>query len=170
MSTRSARHRLIAELIDAQPVHSQAHLAELLDARGVVVTQATLSRDLLDLGAVKVRTDGVAAYALPSAGATGASQPDAARRLTRTLRELLVGADSSGHLVVLRTPPGAAHYLASALDQARLDGVLGSVAGDDTILVVARDADRATALVGTLLGDAGLVEAESAPDSGEDES
>ena len=85
------------------------------------------------------------------------------------VRELLVGADSSGHLVVLRTPPGAAHYLASALDQARLDGVLGSVAGDDTILVVARDADRATALVGTLLGDAGLVEAESAPDSGEDE-
>ena len=97
------------------------------------------------------------------------TRPLVGELLSRTLRELLVGADSAGHLVVLRTPPGAAHYLASALDQARLDGVLGSVAGDDTILVVARDADRATALVGTLLGDAGLVEAESAPNSGEDE-
>ena len=105
-------------------------------------TQATLSRDLEELGAVKVRgTDGTAAaYVIPEDGQGPLrSAEQAPDRLRRLLRELLTGADSSGNLVVLRTPPGAAQFLASALDRSGLPDVIGTIAGDDTILVVARD-------------------------------
>jgi transcriptional regulator of arginine metabolism len=141
--TRIARHARIAELINSRPVRSQTELADLLAAEGVQVTQATLSRDLEELRAVKVRGHGggPAAYLIPEDG-TQALRPAelAPARLTRLLRELLTGADASGNLVVLRTPPGAAQFLASALDRAGLSEVVGTIAGDDTILVVAREA------------------------------
>jgi transcriptional regulator of arginine metabolism len=140
--TKAGRHARISELIRARPVHSQTELADLLVGDGVQVTQATLSRDLEELGAVKVRgTDGgPAAYLIPEEG-NPVFRPaeQAPARLLRLLRELLTGADASGNLVVLRTPPGAAQFLASALDRSGLPEVVGTIAGDDTILVVARE-------------------------------
>jgi transcriptional regulator of arginine metabolism len=139
--TRTARHARIAAIIRGRPVRSQGDLAELLAAEGVQVTQATLSRDLEELGAVKARAgDGRAVYLIPEEG-TGPMHParEAPARLVRLLRELLTDASGSGNLVVLRTPPGAAQFLASALDRSGLPDVVGTIAGDDTILVVARD-------------------------------
>lgn len=141
-STRASRHARIVELVRGRPVRSQTELVDLLAADGIHVTQATLSRDLEELGAVKVRAgDGPAAYVIPEDG-TRALRPaeQATARLVRLLRELLTGADASGNLVVLRTPPGAAQFLASALDRSGLPEIVGTIAGDDTILVVARDA------------------------------
>jgi transcriptional regulator of arginine metabolism len=139
--TKAARHARIVELIRTRPVRSQTELAELLAADGVHVTQATLSRDLEELGAVKVRAaDRAAAYVIPEDGnpvLRPAEQVPA--RLVRLLRELLTSADASGNLVVLRTPPGAAQFLASALDRSGLPEVVGTIAGDDTVLVVARE-------------------------------
>jgi transcriptional regulator of arginine metabolism len=146
--TRAGRHARIVELIRTRAVHSQTELAELLAVGGVQVTQATLSRDLEELGAVKVRgSGGGQVYFIPEDGepllrpaAELATSPDRApARLVRLLRELLTGADASGNLVVLRTPPGAAQFLASALDRSGLPEVVGTIAGDDTILVVARE-------------------------------
>ena len=140
--TRAARHARIVELIRGRAVRSQTELADLLAAEGIQVTQATLSRDLEELGAVKVRgTDGKPpVYVIPEDGRPPllpATQAPA--RLVRLLRELLTGTDYSGNLVVLRTPPGAAQFLASALDRSGLPEVVGTIAGDDTILVVARE-------------------------------
>jgi transcriptional regulator of arginine metabolism len=139
--TKAARHARIVGLIRARPVRSQTELAELLAVDGVHVTQATLSRDLEELGAVKVRgTDGAAAYLIPEDGNPVLRPAEQApARLVRLLRELLTGADASGNLVVLRTPPGAAQFLASAFDRSGLPEVVGTIAGDDTILVVARE-------------------------------
>jgi transcriptional regulator of arginine metabolism len=137
--TKAARHSRIEELIRARLVTSQAELAELLRLDGVFVTQATLSRDLEELHAVKVR----GAYVIPPDNdrpLRPTEEPQA--RLLRLLRELLTGADASGNLVVLRTPPGAAQFLASAIDRAGLPDVLGTIAGDDTILLVAREGVR----------------------------
>ncbi len=138
--TRTARHARIVELIRSRPVRSQTELAELLAADGITVTQATLSRDLEELRAVKVRGAGGAAYVIPEDG-TPLLRPaeEAPQRLVRLLRELLTDADASGNLAVLRTPPGAAQFLASALDRSGLSEIVGTIAGDDTILVVARE-------------------------------
>jgi transcriptional regulator of arginine metabolism len=147
--TKAARQARIAELIARQPVRSQGELAALLAADGVAVTQATLSRDLEELGAVKARSAGGAAvYQLPSAGPSpGAAVSDLGpARLLRSLAELLVGVDASGNLAVLRTQPGAAQLLAAAIDRAGLPDVVGTVAGDDTLLVVARAPDGGAAL------------------------
>ena len=148
-STKAVRHARIVELVRARPVHSQTELSELLAADGVHVTQATLSRDLEELGAVKIRgSHGGAAYVIPEDGTpvlrpamaelVGAGPQQGPARLVRLLRELLTGADASGNLAVLRTPPGAAQFLASALDRSGLPEVVGTIAGDDTVLVVAR--------------------------------
>jgi transcriptional regulator of arginine metabolism len=135
--TRAGRHARIVELLREQLVRSQTELAELLSDSGVQVTQATLSRDLEELGAVKMH----GGYFIPEDGnrplrETAGTGPS---RLLRLLRELLTGVDSSGNIAVLRTPPGAAQFLASALDRSGLTDVVGTIAGDDTILVVARD-------------------------------
>jgi transcriptional regulator of arginine metabolism len=146
--TKAARHARISSIVRARPVHSQSELARLLAEDGVIVTQATLSRDLEELGAVKVRsTDGTpAAYVVPEDGARPLRPAEAAPvRLVRLLEELLTGADASGNLAVLRTPPGAAQFLASALDRSGLPQVIGTIAGDDTILAICRDADGGTA-------------------------
>ena len=140
-ASKAARHARIATLIRERAVRSQGELGDLLAAEGLATTQATLSRDLEELGAVKVRgTDGsAAAYVIPAEGQGPLRIAEQApERLKRLLRELLTGADSSGNLVVLRVPPGAAQFLASALDRSGLPEVVGTIAGDDTILVVAR--------------------------------
>lgn len=140
-STRAARQARIIALLSTQSVRSQGELAALLADEGIDVTQATLSRDLEELGAVKLRgaDGGVGAYIVPEDGSPVRGVAGGTERVTRLLGDLLVSTDSSGNLAVLRTPPGAAHYLASALDRAALPYVVGTVAGDDTILVIARE-------------------------------
>jgi transcriptional regulator of arginine metabolism len=165
--TKTARHARIVTLIRSRAIRAQTELADLLTAEGVPVTQATLSRDLEELGAVKVRAaDGPPAYMIPEDG-TAALRPaqDAPARLQRLLRELLTGADHSGNLVVLRTPPGAAQYLASALDRSGLPDVVGTIAGDDTIVVIARDttpnaSTAGQALIGKITGWAAGIESD----------
>jgi len=139
--SRSARQARIRELIEAQEVTSQTHLATLLAEQAVEVTQATLSRDLEELGAVKLRgaDGGVGVYVVPEDGSPVRGVSGGTERVSRLLAELLVSTDASANLAILRTPPGAAHYLASAIDRAALQYVVGTVAGDDTILVVARE-------------------------------
>jgi transcriptional regulator of arginine metabolism len=152
--TKAARHERITQLVRGRPVRSQTELADLLHTEGITVTQATLSRDLEELGAVKVRgTDGgPAVYLIPEDGNPPLRHAEQApARLVRLLRELLTGADSSGNLVMLRTPPGAAQFLASALDRSGLDEVIGTIAGDDTVLVVCRRTDGGTDLAAKLL-------------------
>jgi transcriptional regulator of arginine metabolism len=146
--TKAARHARIVELIRARPIRSQTELADLLAADGAPVTQATLSRDLEELGAVKVRgADGAAAYVIPEDGNPVLRIAEQApARLVRLLRELLTGADASGNMAVLRTPPGAAQFLASALDRSGLPEVVGTIAGDDTVLVIAREPVSGAAL------------------------
>jgi transcriptional regulator of arginine metabolism len=140
-STRASRQARIVELVTQRMVHSQTELAGLLAGEGIEVTQATLSRDLDELGAVKLRgaNGGAPVYVIPEDGSPVRGVAGGTARLTRVLSELLVSADASGNLAVLRTPPGAAHFLASALDRAALTEVVGTLAGDDTILVVARE-------------------------------
>jgi transcriptional regulator of arginine metabolism len=150
--TRSARQARIRELVEAQPVTSQTQLAALLAESGIEVTQATLSRDLEELGAVKLRgSDGTpASYVLPPENAPLRPAQAAPARLARLLGDLLTGADGSANLAVLRTPPGAAQFLASALDKVALPDVLGTIAGDDTVLVISRDPDGGPALAARL--------------------
>ncbi|SNC71965.1 transcriptional regulator, ArgR family [Kytococcus aerolatus] len=150
--TKQARQRRIVEVLEQHLVHSQTELAELLATHGVKVTQATLSRDLVELDAYKVRhASGSLVYAVPGEGGdrtpTLARETEAAlAQLRRLCGELLVSADHSGNQVVLRTPPGAAQYLASAFDRAGLEDVLGTIAGDDTVLLISRDPEGGAAL------------------------
>jgi transcriptional regulator of arginine metabolism len=143
--TKTARHRQIVDILRRYAVRSQGELASLLSGEGLAVTQATLSRDLVELGAVKVRhAGGGLIYAVPGEGGdrtplAGVRQDVLDARLARLCEELLVTAEASGNLVVLRTPPGAAQFLASAIDQSVMHSILGTIAGDDTVLVVTRD-------------------------------
>jgi transcriptional regulator of arginine metabolism len=143
--TKNARHQLIVELVTQHEVRSQGELADLLTESGIRVTQATLSRDLVELDAIKVRApSGALVYAVPAEGgdrrpAAPVETAAAANRLARLCGELLVSADASANLVVLRTPPGAAQFLASAFDKAEFPEVLGTIAGDDTVLVIGRE-------------------------------
>ena len=153
----SARRLHIVEILQLHPVRSQAELRDHLAADGIEVTQATLSRDLDDLRAVKVPdADGELVYAVPGEGGDSTARPpdlDAARgsKLTRIGRELIISVDSSANLVVLRTPPGAAQYLASAIDHTVLVGIIGTVAGDDTVLLVTREPDGGAQVADTIL-------------------
>ena len=188
-ATKAARQARIAAILAMEQVHSQEQLAILLDRyAGMHVAQATLSRDLDELGVVRLRaTDGSLVYALPgepggpgsragigldfpertqpsptppappAAGAAPvqaapdpvvehAEPPASSARLSRYLKELLTSAESSANLVVLRTPAGAAQFLASVIDHAAWPAILGTVAGDDTVLVIARDPSGGDAL------------------------
>ena len=128
------RQHRIARLLEEQVISSQIQLVELLATEGLNLTQATVSRDLEELGAVKVRIPGGAmAYAIPELAKDRVAPEDVLRKV---LGEFLVEAAHSANLAVLRTPPGSAHVVASALDRANLPDVLGTVAGDDTVLVV----------------------------------
>jgi transcriptional regulator of arginine metabolism len=132
--TKNQRQHRIAKLLETQAVTSQAQLVTLLAAQGVEATQTTVSRDLEDLGAVKVRLPGgETAYALPELPVQQLAPGD---HLRRVLGEWVVEVAHSANLVVLRTPPGSAHVVGSALDRSGLEEVVGTVAGDDTVLVV----------------------------------
>ena len=154
--TKTARHQRIVALLRRSAVRSQAELARLLADDGLSVAQATLSRDLDELGAVRIRGgDGALVYAVPAEGGDRTPVPpqegEPQARLARLVAELLVGAESSANLVVLRTPPGAAQFLASAIDHAALPTLLGTIAGDDTVLVIAREPDGGDAVAESFL-------------------
>jgi transcriptional regulator of arginine metabolism len=174
--TKTARHARIADILAREQVRSQEELADLLERyAGVHVTQATLSRDLDELGIVRLRSGGALVYSLPEepggpgshpggpgspsgggarvaghSGASGSESPHEAR-LARYLGELMTSAEASANLVVLRTPAGAAQFLASVIDHAALPSVLGTVAGDDTVLLIARDPAGGDALAADFL-------------------
>jgi transcriptional regulator of arginine metabolism len=170
--SKAARHAQIVELLGASPVRSQAELAAALHRAGVQVTQATLSRDLEELGAVKLRTPdgGQSAYVVPEDGAPIAARhigDDPPTRLARLLGDLLISAQASANLVVVRTPPGASMFLAAAIDRAGLPGVLGTVGGDDTILVISRDPGGGEALARELRELSGSSSQPSSPEAGD---
>jgi transcriptional regulator of arginine metabolism len=128
------RQHLVAKLIEQGTIENQAQLVELLAQQGCEATQATVSRDLDDLGAIKVRIPGgESAYAIPALPAQQLAPED---HLRRVCGDWVVEVAHSANLVVLRTPPGSAHVVASALDRAGLPDLLGTVAGDDTLLIV----------------------------------
>lgn len=173
--TKVARQAKIAAILGRAQVRSQEELADLLAASGTHVTQATLSRDLEELGAVRLRAAGGAlVYALPGEPGGPGSRPGAlawpggalpsgapggadggaeegGSRLARVAAELLTSAEASANLVVLRTPAGAAQYFASVIDHAAWPSILGTVAGDDTVLVIARDPTGGGAVADALL-------------------
>jgi transcriptional regulator of arginine metabolism len=150
---KTQRQHRIARLLEAHAVTSQGQLVELLEADEVRATQATVSRDLDELGAVKVRVPGgELVYAIPELAHERVAPEDHLRRM---LSDWVADVGSSGNLVVIRTPPGSAHVVGSALDRSGLPEILGTVAGDDTVLVIvsegATGADVAT-MLGNLAG------------------
>ena len=151
-ATRAGRQARIVTLLSAHSVRSQSELATMLAGEGIDVTQATLSRDLEELGAVKLRgaDGGTGVYVVPEDGSPVRGVSGGTDRVSKLMADLLVSTDASGNLAVLRTPPGAAHYLASAIDRSALPYVVGTIAGDDTILVVARDPMTGAELASTL--------------------
>lgn len=154
MSAKTQRQHRIARLLETEEVTSQAQLVELLAADGVTATQATVSRDLEELGAIKVRArGGTAVYAVPE---LPKDQVAPEEHLRRVLGDWVVEVASSQNVVVLRTPPGSAHVVASALDRSSLPEVLGTVAGDDTLIVVADDGVEGATLADQLRTLAGL--------------
>ena len=155
--TKAARHRQIVDILRRNPVRSQVELAQLLLREGHAVTQATLSRDLVELRAVKVRHAGAGLiYAVPGEGGDrtprgGLEEEYLSSRLAKLCEELLVTAEASANLVVLRTPPGAAQFLASAIDHSVIPAVLGTIAGDDTVVVVTREPNGGEAVAARFL-------------------
>lgn len=137
MSARADRRELVRQLVASGRIHSQAQLVEELTGYGMAVTQATVSRDLAALGVMRGMRGGTPRYLLPDDVAEG-TELDASERLRRLLADLPLAIDEAPPLLVLRTAPGAAHAIASALDLSFLPGVVGTVAGDDTIFVACR--------------------------------
>lgn len=137
MSSKQQRQQMIVRIIASHPVSSQPELQKLLAKNKVDATQATISRDLEELGAVKVRVaGGDSRYAIPE------YEPDRvapSEQLRRVVGEWVAEVTHSGTLVVVRTPPGCAHVVASALDRSGMTGLIGTVAGDDTVLCVASE-------------------------------
>lgn len=149
--TMTARRSRIAAIIATHRITSQDELGNLLGEEGITVTQATLSRDLEAIGAVKVAGgDGHAHYVLSEA-ASDTSIPVVDHAFGRVLSELLLGAESSGAIAVLRTPPGAAQFLAGHVDRSPAFDTVGTVAGDDTVIIVMRSPQDAEELCTTLL-------------------
>jgi transcriptional regulator of arginine metabolism len=154
LATKAHRQHRIAKLLAEHAVTSQTQLSDLLAGEGITATQATVSRDLEDLGAIKVRVPGgETVYAIPELPRAQLAPED---HLRRVLGEWAVDVVSSGNLAVVRTPPGSAHVVASALDRAGLPEMIGTVAGDDTLVVIAEESIGGAKLA-TLLRDlAGL--------------
>ncbi|HEX8217540.1 MAG TPA: arginine repressor [Allosphingosinicella sp.] len=142
---RIRRQKAISDLVRAEPLGSQEEVTARLAALGFAVTQATVSRDLEQLGAVKVKRGGQLSYALPDQ--LGDSDW-AASRLARIFADWVLSAEAAGSLIVLRTPPGSAHLVGLALDQAKLDEVAGTISGDDTLFVALRDGVNPEAIAG----------------------
>lgn len=152
-ATKAARQGRIEDLIRGSEIRSQTELLGLLNAEGIQATQATLSRDLDELGAIKLRgsASGAPVYRIPDDGAPR-TITGGAGRVVRLLDEMLLSATASANLAVLRTPPGAAQFLASAIDRASFELIVGTIAGDDTILVVARDGESGSSVIAFLTG------------------
>jgi transcriptional regulator of arginine metabolism len=141
---RSRRLRILADLIRGGTLASQEEATEKLKSAGFAVTQATVSRDLESLGAVKLKRGGILTYSLPDQLGAGDWSTG---RLERLFGEFVLSIEAAGQLLILKTPPGSAHLVASALDQAQLPDVAGTVSGDDTMFVALRDgADRSSVL------------------------
>lgn len=153
MSKARRQHR-ITQLLEEHAVTSQVQLAEMLEAESITATQATVSRDLDDLGAIKVRVaGGETLYAIPELPMDRFAPED---HLRRVMGDWVADLGCSGNIVVLRTPPGSAHVVASALDRAGIPDVLGTVAGDDTLMVVAVEGTEGSELARRLSDLAGL--------------
>ncbi len=153
MSKTSRQHQII-QLLGDVAVTSQSQLVELLEAEGIEATQATVSRDLEDIGAIKVRVPGGdLVYGLPEHSNEQVAPPD---HLRRVLSDWVAEVAYSHNIVMVRTPPGSAHVVASALDRSNLDGVIGTVAGDDSIMIVASEDTTGKALAGQLSDLAGI--------------
>jgi transcriptional regulator of arginine metabolism len=154
VTTKHQRQHRITKLLETRAVGSQSHLVDLLAGEGIDATQTTVSRDLEELGALKVRLPGgETAYALPELPSQQVAPED---HLRRVLGEWVVEAEYSGNVIVLRTPPGSAHVVGSALDRSGFPGVIGTVAGDDTVLVVASESSGGAAVADRLAAVAGL--------------
>jgi transcriptional regulator of arginine metabolism len=154
VSVKQQRQRAIARIIGHGTVGNQPQLVDLLAGEGIRATQATVSRDLDELGAIKVRVPGgQSVYALPELEIERVVPFD---QLRRVLGEWVAGVGASANLVILRTPPGCAHVVGSALDRSGLDGLLGTVAGDDTLLCVAAPGTAGDELAARLRELAGL--------------
>jgi len=165
--TKNQRQHRIIKLLESRPINNQTQLVALLAEEGVDATQATVSRDLEDLGVVKVRLPGGdTAYALPELPAQQFA-PD--EHLRRVLGEWVVEVAHSGNLVVLRTPPGSAHVVGSALDRSGLEEIVGTVAGDDTVLVVVDEEVGGSALAAQLRDVAGIAAAQGIALNGKEE-
>ncbi len=142
MVMKARRQAIVLELLNKEEITSQEQLRTRLKSRGYDVTQATLSRDIRDLGLVKRSSDG----AYQQQGAEPQAAPAAGFALQRAMAEYASGVACVQQLVVVRTGPGMAQPLALAIDRAKLDEVVGTLAGDDTILVISQDARHAKAL------------------------
>jgi transcriptional regulator of arginine metabolism len=145
---KERRRRAIAELIRGQPLANQEQLAERLGAMGFAATQATISRDLEQIGAVKVRRDGHLSYALRDEVRSGPNP-----RLAAVFRDWVRSVEPASNLVVIKTPPGSAHLVGVALDSSDLHEIVGTICGDDTLFVACRSAVEAEALAVKLRGD-----------------
>jgi len=145
---KERRHRAIADLIRGSLLSSQEELADRLGSLGFAATQATISRDLEQIGAVKVRRGGQLSYALPE---TARHTPSP--RLTSVFRDWVRSVEAAGNLVVIKTPPGSAHLVGVALDNSDLAEIVGTICGDDTIFVACRSTTDADALSAKLSGE-----------------
>jgi transcriptional regulator of arginine metabolism len=154
MASKVQRQQTISRLIGAHGVTNQPQLVDLLADQGIAATQATVSRDLEDLGAVKVRVPGgETVYAIPEYEPARIAPED---QLRRVMGEWVAEVKRSANLVILRTPPGCAHVVASALDRSGLQGLMGTVAGDDTLLCVADEETGGAQLADRLRDLAGI--------------
>jgi len=153
---KAQRQRRIAQLLAERGVTSQRELVGLLAATGNPATQATVSRDLEELGAFKVRRNGRVVYALPSPPPPGSPPGPGGESLRRLLAGSVGDVETSGNIVIVHTPPGHAGMVASAIDGVAVEGIAGTVAGDDTILVVCRNGVPGRVVEGRLRGLAGL--------------
>ena len=153
MADKSRRQQRLRALLTDHALGSQAEVVEALAAAGIAVHEATVSRDLREVGAVKVRgADGQLIYRLAADPGPGGAR----ERLDDTLQRFVTNVTASGNLAVLRTPPACAHPVASAIDLAELDRVIATVSGDDTVLVVAEEGTTGAQLADELATRAGL--------------
>jgi len=162
--TKNQRQHRISELLEREVISTAAQIVARLQSEGIAATQATVTRDLQELGTIKVRDEHGSRRIVIATAAKMSSAP--LDHLRRMMGEWVVSVESSDNLVVVRTPPGCAHVVASALDRSALDGVLGSVAGDDTILVIASERRGGSLLAEEFRALAGLVVFSTAPKKG----
>jgi len=145
-SSVSARRAKVISLIKAGVIHSQSDLVKLLKKAGFAVTQATASRDLEEVGAVRSRNEsGELVYQI------GASSDGAISKSMPLPSDLILSVESSGNLAVVRTPPGGAQFLASSIDNSGIKSIIGTIAGDDTVLVVSKKSNGGADLAKELL-------------------